>query len=129
MAEIIAPKENVDLNVYGGPDPDFFKAFKWVISKRKAATLGYLTSKELEKQKKAKERTMVAKCGSCVKTVLIYGAVIGIVGPMIYSLWKERMQEAEEFEDLAQRANSEEPMSAEDIRKEAEQREAEEMAK
>ena len=84
------------------------------------------------KQKKEKERSMMAKCGSMVKTLMIYGAVAGVVGPMIYSLYKERMQsaEADEFEEMARRASSsEEQMNPEDIRKQAEEQEAEEMAK
>lgn len=106
--ELIAPKADVDLSSFGGPDPDFFKAFKWVISRRKAATLAYLTEKELTKQRKEKERSSVAKCGSMVKTLLMYGAVAGVVGPMIYALYKEKMQgaEANEFEEMARRASS-----------------------
>jgi len=53
---------------------------------------------------------MMAKCGSMVKTLMIYGTVAGVVGPMIYSLYKERMQSAEvdEFEEMARRASSSE---------------------
>ena len=53
---------------------------------------------------------MMAKCGSMVKTMMIYGAVAGVVGPMIYALYKEKMQssEADEVEEMARRASSSE---------------------
>ena len=67
---------------------------------------------------------------------MIYGAVAGIMGPMLYSLYKERMaaQEADDeyaaYEEMRRRSDDDSgQMSGEDIRKEAEAREAEEMAK
>jgi len=50
----------------------------------------------------------MAKCGSVVKTLMIYGAVAGIVGPMIYSLWKEKMMNEGEdtIEEMARRHSS-----------------------
>jgi len=74
----------------------------------------------------------MARCGSIVKTLMIYGAVAGIVGPMIYSLWKEKMMNEGEdtIEEMARRySSSEDQMNPEDIRKQAEEQEAKEMAK
>ena len=63
-----------------------------------------MTGKITTKQKKEKERSCIAKCGSLIKTILVYGTVAAVVIPIIYTLLKgdsESQSEADRVKNMA----------------------------
>ena len=112
------------MSSYGAADEEIFAGYKWVIGKRKAETYGYMAGR-IEANKKAdKDRSCVQKCGSLVKTMMIYGTVAGVVIPILYSLYTATMAEQEK-EERMENMKFKEEMSKEDIAKAAMEREAE----
>ena len=75
-----------------------------------------MTMKINEKKNRLKERSTLAKCGSLIKTLMIYGTVAGIVLPMIYAMWSERQKATSDLMDeMKKNRESQENMSSEDI--------------
>ena len=75
------------MSSYGAPDEEIFAGYKWVIGKRKAETYGYMSGRIEANKKAAKDRSCIAKCGSLIKTMMIYGTVAAVVIPLIYTLY------------------------------------------
>ena len=86
---------------YGAPQEEYFAAYKWIILSRKRETYIYMTSKIEEKKKVEKDRSFLQKCGSLIKTIMIYGTVAAVVIPMIYSLYTTTIAEKEREERMA----------------------------
>ena len=102
-----------------------FAAYKWVIGKRKNETFNYMKSRIDEKKQADKDRSCMAKCGSLIKTMMIYGTVAAVVIPMIYSLYTSMKADNEQEERMENmKPPRTDTMSEEDITKAAMEREA-----
>ena len=73
--------------MYGGPDPEVFEAYKYVLYNRIKDTKAFMKQRLLDKKKATEERSCISKCGSLIKTLIVYSVVAAFVIPAIYEIY------------------------------------------
>lgn len=77
------------LNSFGKPDPEIFDSYRYVVYLRALYTTNYMTERFTKKKQVEDGRSCIAKCGSLIKTLLIYGVVAAFMIPLIYELYQK----------------------------------------
>lgn len=86
-----ASKEDLQkkLDSFGKPDKLTFKAYQYVIFRRANDTIRYIREK-MSLEKKAKEgRSCLMKCGSMMKTFMVFAIVAAMVVPGIIETYNK----------------------------------------
>ena len=100
-------------------------AYKYIVYLRTKTTTEFLKAKQEEKKKAQKTLSCVSKCFSLLKTLIVYAVASCLVIPLIYEIYNKISGEEKSLgDDFKWDADSDGPMTKEDIRKRAEEEQA-----
>ena len=76
---------------FGKPDKDTFNAYKYVIYKRSRKTVEYMRNLYQKRKEAQDNRSCLGKCGSMIKSLIVYAIVAVILIPALYELYNKAM--------------------------------------
>ena len=66
-----------------------FDAYRYVVYLRALYTTSYMTDRFTKKKQAEDGRSCISKCGSLVKTLIVYGVVAAFMIPLIYETYSK----------------------------------------
>lgn len=75
------------LDSFGKPLPEVFDAYRYVVYLRSKYTTEYMTNRFQKKKEVEQGRSCISKCGSLLKTLIVYGIVAAVMIPSIYEIY------------------------------------------
>ena len=122
------------LDAFNKPDPNVFEAYKYIIWLRQSATTKFYKERDNKQKTIVNERSKIAKCGSLMKTLIVYCIIAAFAIPMLKETYHKAVGDGQSIRDyendiITIDKEGKDSMSKEDIAKRAQEREAEEMRK
>ena len=66
---------------------EVYDAFRYVVYMRTSFTSKYMTDRFQKKKEIKENRSCLSKCGSMLKTLIVFGVVAGFTIPLLYELY------------------------------------------
>jgi len=79
------------LAAFGKADPYVLESYKYVVYLRATSTTEFLTKKATLVKEVEKGRSCIAKCGSLIKTLMVYAIVACFLIPILYETFNRLM--------------------------------------
>lgn len=127
--QLIAEPAPVDLSKYGSARPDCIDSFRFVVERRKQDTIEFMTNFYTKLNSTNKAKSVVTKAGGWMRTLLVWGVSVFIVGSALYQKYNETYHP--EIAEAANEAKVKETRTklrptADDLTRRAEERERQE---
>ena len=110
------------------PDRIIFAAFKYIIYRRGTDTVNYMKERYKKKEEEKKGASCLSKCGSLLKTLIIYSVAAALIIPFIFETYNKVMNKGkgtldQDFDTVS--TSREGRLTPEEIAKRAQDRERE----